>query len=455
MLIWTTQACDSDLRTDNDPNPQNQDAPAPATPTDTTDPSASFSIDLGNESVAILEGGGAVDVPVTITRTVSSAQTITLSASASASDAHGLKAQFTDSTLVAGEEQSTMRVSLDITMLPILPQSRVLTVSATNSAALTMEAQLTLQITPTEQPDVYLLIGQSNMVGISEPESKQANIGGPDALDSRILQLNVTGNDSSNFTNAADFTNPSRLFNNSQALTPALDPLHDGFEGDNGKSGDRIGLGLTFAKSALANTTTNIYLVPAAWSDTGFCKRDSNLVPGIGWNATQKTNEALSGTLLYDRAVARTNAALQQTGGILRGILWHQGEADSDTPACAEVYAANLAELVQALRTNIIPDLRGTSARAADAEVPFIAGTMAKGGSQAPFSESKQLVDTAHRTIGSSVAHADFVNADDLVPPAFACGGGSCIHFGADAYRELGQRYYARLQAIAAAAAAN
>jgi len=50
--------------------------------------------------------------------------------------------------------------------------------------------------------------------------------------------------------------------------------------------------------------------------------------------------------------------------------------------------------------------------------------------------------------IANRVPFAAFVNNDDLVPPAYPCGNGSCVHFGAAAYREMGRRYAEQLQEI-------
>jgi len=260
----------------------------------------------------------------------------------------------------------------------------------------------------------------------------------------------VTANDGFNFTSPADFTLAPNLFSIGEPLTPAIDPLHEGFNTDtNDKEGQRIGFGLSFANQALLDTTTDIYLVPTAWSDTGFCSRETNRFPGSGWNATEKTNEALSGTLLHDRAIARANISLSLTEGILRGILWHQGEADSENPACASVYEENLIELAESLRTNIDVDARGAAARGPGSDVPFIVGTMSKGAdlrdSQIPFSPTKLIVDFAHRNVANTIPVSAFVNNDDLVPPSYPCGEGSCVHFGSEALREMGVRYYEEL----------
>jgi len=50
---------------------------------------------------------------------------------------------------------------------------------------------------------------------------------------------------------------------------------------------------------------------------------------------------------LFDRAVARTNETLRLTGGILRGILWHQGETDARDE---QYYTDALYTLIYSLR---------------------------------------------------------------------------------------------------------
>ncbi|NND92299.1 MAG: hypothetical protein HKN42_15680 [Granulosicoccus sp.] len=452
-------ACDSDLQTDTFPatgspnQPGNPEVPETADGHGTASNGA-ITLQVGSGSggsAALVEGGGAVTVPVSLARLSGTTGTIQLTAGGETSaDERDVSWEFTDASLSPGEGASNLVLQLAIGSRPIRNQTRRLIVTADDGTD-SLSASVDVVVQPTSLPDVYLLVGQSNMMGFSEDDSKQASPGGADAPNERIRQLNVTGNDDANFTAAADFTTPARLYNAANALTIAVDPLHDTYdESLGGKTGQRIGPGLSFAKSALADTTADIVLVPAAWSDTGFCKRASNRLPGIGWNATQKSNAALSGTLLYERAVARANIALEESGGVLRGILWHQGEADSDDAACAQSYADNLAELATALRSNIDIDARGASARGANADIPFIAGTMSMGNespanTQIPFNSSKQLVDDTHRNIASLIPLADYVNNDDLVPPGYPCGEGSCVHFGAAAYREMGQRYYQQL----------
>jgi len=418
--------------------------PTPTNPAQTND----FTLIVGS-ALSIVEGQDTVELPVALGRSDGYLGEVSLTAvGQSEADDANLSYQFTDTILGADEQSTTLRLSLAIGPQPILQQERNLQVTATDAAGESSTAQVTLQVTPTERPDIYLLIGQSNMIGISEDNAKLAGIGEPDQPVDTIRQLNVTFNDNDNFATASDFTDPEKSYNTGNPLTIAVDPLHTGLQSNGSKSGQRIGMGLSFAKSARQNSSADIFLVPAAWSDTGFCKRDTNSVPGIGWNATQKSTPELSGTLLHDRAIVRADITITETGGILRGILWHQGEADSDDLVCAQTYADNLAEMILSLRTNIMPDARGTEARGPDSDVPFIVGTMAMGGEQTPFSAAKSLVDGALRDLPNSVNQTNFVNNDDLVPPAFSCGGGSCIHFGAAALREMGDRYYQGLIAV-------
>lgn len=441
-------ACNSDLNDNEEPEsgiPTITTNTDPATGVGTDD----FVIQLASGSISIVEGQDSATIGITLARASGHQNDITLTLTASSEgDAASLTSQFSDITLSGNETTSSLQLGLAIASRPIQSHSRTLNVRATDSAGQVSVSQLILNVQPTTSPDIYLLIGQSNMVGISEDEARQSEPGEPDEPLPAIRQLNVTFNDEDNFATAADFVTPANLFNSGNPLTIALDPLHNGLEGDGDKSGMRIGMGLSFAKRALSDTTAEIYLVPAAWSDTGFCVRDTNILPGLGWNATEKTNPALSGTLLHDRAIERIDNTIALTGGVLRGILWHQGEGDSDDTDCAETYAENLAEMVESMRTNIAEDARGPAARGPEADIPFVVGTMAMGEDQAPFSDTKLIVDAVHRNVASLIPFASFVNNDDLVPPGFACGGGSCIHFGADALREMGARYYEQMISV-------
>ena len=200
-------------------------------------------------------------------------------------------------------------------------------------------------------------------------------------------------------------------------------------------------------------TTRTIYLVPAAWSATGFCA-NGHVGPSRG--TREATSEpALGGTLLTDRALTRLNLTLRETGGVLRGILWHQGGADSNNPHVRGALRGEPAEAGapvahrgargrprarRARRGRDDPVRRSARSRAA---------TTIAAGSRS-FSEEKRRVDEVHKNVANVVPHADVVVNDDLVPSAYPCGQSSCVHFGAAALREQGHRFDAALQRILA-----
>lgn len=404
---------------------------------------ANFTLESIDQSYVVREGAETINIPITVSRINGHNRAISINVSPVDSHADdNLIYSLANSTLDSNQSQVQLRVSQSIGAAPIMPQSRTLAVVA-NDGSLNAETTIQLRIEPIALPDVYLLIGQSNMEGFSEDNAKDDGPAGQDATNPRILQLNVTGNDSQNFATSADFTNPDKNVAFPR-FVEAEDPLHQSFDpGLNGKSGRRIGLGLTFAKQALSNTTQDIVLVPAAWAGTGFC---DNGLDNLAWNPTPVlTNPSLGGVDLYNRAVTRTNIALSETQGILRGILWHQGEADSNSLECAIAYSDNLKKLISSLRSDIQQDARGAAARGQNSDVPFVLGTMSRGGDFSQFNEAKTLVDMVHRTLPAEVPFTRLSIHDDLVPPAYQCGEGFCVHFGADAYRVMGRRYYSGL----------
>lgn len=406
--------------------------------------SGSYSLNLSNDNVSLMEGA-TVSINVQIVRSAGHSRLINLAVEGQTpADVTDLQWQFSDTQISDSEQSANITFRTDIGPLPIQRQVRNVRILGTDGNSQTIVSVLRLEIAPTDRPDVYLLVGQSNMVGFSETGAKQALPGEPDAPNERIRQLNVTGNDVTNFPTIASFKNTNAIAVPSLRVSEAIDPLHNGYDSRiNGKAGSHIGLGLSFAKRAISDTQSDIVLVPAAWSNTGFCKRDRTDYPGqLGWNARPSNNPALSGTLLHDRAIARANLALLETEGILRGILWHQGEADSDNAECARLYQENLSALVASLRTNIMQDARGAGARGPNANIPFVLGTMSKG---APYNfqpDPKQVVDSVHRNIQSIVPFSEYVDNDGLVPNAYPCGEGDCIHFGSTSYRLMGLRYY-------------
>ncbi|MGQ7843063.1 sialate O-acetylesterase [Granulosicoccus sp. 3-233] len=403
---------------------------------------APFSLSIAPAAHELVEGSDTgVSVPLTLNRDPGFEQAIDLSVSAaSAADEAGISTAFAPETLPMGETQSALTLKLAVDTLPISAQQRRFTITASDGQH-SVSASVTVSVRPVARDDVYLIIGQSNAVGFSEEGARQSAAGGLDEPNLRIRQANVRSNDSKLYPDSASYTDITADFH-TPAFVTALDPLHESVDPDTlSKEGTRIGMYLSFAKTALPDTSRNIILVPAAWAGSGFCNTES---PAAHWNAQPTDQPELGNTLLFDRALARINATLEASGGILRGILWHQGETDA-REECAPFYEENLGNLIAELRTRIVADARGESARGPQANIPFVLGTMSQGsderGDLSKFTPGKLTVNAVHRNIASLVPHSEVVLNDDLVPAnGYPCGESSCVHFGASALREMGAR---------------
>ena len=421
-------------------------------------PTGDFALQAVTDDLQLVEGDqNGLRIPLTLNRSNGHSKDVELSvAGISSADAAFVNSSFSESTLSAGSSASELVLRLDIADLPILPHEREFMVTASDGTD-SHELLLRVDVTPVDAPDVYLLVGQSNMVGFSGDGTRQAYPGGADETHPRIKQLNVSKNDRQDiFLTQADFVSPAKNVV-APGITTAEDPLHVPLDPSNtsGKDLEYIGLGLSFAKEALNETSRDIVLVPAAWSGSSFCKvEDGQDGPNGQWNAQATNDPELGNTWLFDRAVARANLALAETGGILRGILWHQGESDSNE-RCGESYEQNLERLIYQMRMSINADLRGGDLRRADSNIPFVIGTMSRGiderGDLSEFPPSKQLVDMAHRNMPNQVPFTAVSNHDDLTPAnGYPCGNTTCIHFGAAALREMGVRYHDALLRAAA-----
>jgi len=238
---------------------------------------------------------------------------------------------------------------------------------------------------PREAFHLYLLIGQSNMAGRGKvaEEDKQPH--------PRVLALN-----------------------RDDRWVPAVDPLHF----DKPMAG--VGPGLSFGKAmATADAAARIGLIPCAAGGSPI----SVWQPGASWNQTRSKP--------YDEALRRTKIALRR--GVLKGILWHQGESDS-SPELAAAYEERLLDLIARLRK----DLEAP-------EVPFIVGGLGDfvvrpaGGKENPGAArvSEALQRVARKA--SRVAYVD---------PAGLGHKGDGVHFSAESARELGRRYAKALLAL-------
>ncbi len=225
-----------------------------------------------------------------------------------------------------------------------------------------------------EKFHLYLLVGQSNMAGRGKVEAQDKK------PHPRVLMLTKQNK-----------------------WVPAVDPLH--FD----KSVAGTGLGKTFGiRVAESSSDVMVGLIPCAAGGSPI----STWEPG-GYHGQTKSHP-------WDDAVKRAKWAMKE--GVLKGILWHQGESDSRTGP-AEVYEKKLHDLISRFRKELNAP-----------EVPFMAGQMGQF-AERPWSDAKKLVDAAHRTLPDKVKNTAFIPSDGLGHK------GDKVHFSAPAFRELGERY--------------
>jgi len=128
---------------------------------------------------------------------------------------------------------------------------------------------------------------------------------------------------------------------------------------------------------------------------------------------------------LYKEAIRRTKEA--QKRGIVRALLWHQGESDATESKCS-LYADRLREVIAGFRRDLnAPDLL------------VLVGTL---GSYLDNHFAKNMfgnwrvVNKQIREVANEDDRVFLVEAEDL-----ACGG-DCLHFSAASAQRLGERYY-------------
>lgn len=221
---------------------------------------------------------------------------------------------------------------------------------------------------------LFLLVGQSNMAG-------RGVVGDEDKVPpARVLMLNQAGE-----------------------WVPAVEPMH--FD----KPTVGVGPGRAFGRMiAEATPGVTVGLIPCAVGGSPI----DTWKPGAFYEGTKSHP--------WDDALRRAKIALQ--AGTLKGILWHQGESDSNAQLSAD-YAAKLHDLVVRLRRELgAPNM------------PFIAGQMGRFDG-APWDEHRTRVDRAQRELPQTVARTGYVSAEGLKDK------GDKVHFDSAAYRELGRRY--------------
>jgi hypothetical protein len=220
--------------------------------------------------------------------------------------------------------------------------------------------------------ELYILAGQSNMAGRGYVTGDFKTEG-----DSRVYMLTKDN-----------------------TWVVAKHPVH--FD----KSVAGVGPGLMFGvEMAKANPNPNIKigLIPTAVGGTPI----EHWMPGA-YDAATKTHP-------YDDAVARIKEAMKY--GVIKGIIWHQGEANSK-PEQAKVYLAQLKELIGRFRVLVN-----------NPNLPFIAGEL--GRYRPEFDNiNKELVN-----LPAMVPYTAVATTEGLVHR------GDTLHFDSPSADEFGRRY--------------
>ncbi|MFT7772691.1 sialate O-acetylesterase [Roseateles sp.] len=232
---------------------------------------------------------------------------------------------------------------------------------------------------PPERLHIYLLMGQSNMAG-RDTRDLAAQVDDP-----RILALTADGR-----------------------WAVARDPIH----AKTGRAEPGVGPGIAFARELLGEDRTRaVGLIPTAVGGT----------PLRRW---------VKGGDLYEQALSRAREASRT--GVIRGVLWHQGETDAENPANAASYGARLARMFQDLRQDL-----------GRPELPIVVGEMGRFTLPARLPEAT-TVRGAQRHMRAALPNIGFADSTDLGHL------GDDLHFSADAARELGRRFAHAMQALQA-----
>jgi hypothetical protein len=227
--------------------------------------------------------------------------------------------------------------------------------------------------------DVFLLLGQSNMSG-------RGSLGMVPPIDDPYILV----------------------YRPENGWTRAREPLHDD---DPQKVG--VGLGMSFARKRRVRVPERaIGLVPCA----------------VGGSPLRRWSP---GADLFERALTLGRQAA--ASGVVRGILWHQGETDADCRECAISYSVRLRRTIDAFREGLgLPSL------------PFITGELGTFLSRHDRFEHYDFINIQLSTLADHTDHYACVSSEGLNDD------GDALHFDAASLRIFGQRYeqaYAELTA--------
>lgn len=138
------------------------------------------------------------------------------------------------------------------------------------------------------------------------------------------------------------------------------------------------------------------------------------------------------GDTLFEACVDRTNQFFIDNPEFeLGGILWHQGEFDTNNSNSANNYQSGLDEQIEAFRDQITE---------ADDKTPVVVGPLN------PFwvgsNEDRLTVNNALKNIDDRLSYVYCIDDTALNSPASAGTGTDAIHFDAPSLRLMGKRYF-------------
>jgi hypothetical protein len=183
----------------------------------------------------------------------------------------------------------------------------------------------------------------------------------------------------------------------------AKDPLHFDKPGIAG-----VGPGLAFGKAMAGyKKSVRIGLIPCAAGGS----------PIASWTKGGYHDQTKSHP--YDDALIRAKTAMQS--GILKGIIWHQGESDS-RPERIEVYQAKLEKLIADFRRDL-----------GDEKLPFVVARL--GDFYVEKNPNAKSINKILTNIPAVVENTACVDVSGLTHK------GDVLHFDSKSSRELGGRY--------------
>ncbi|MCG8309858.1 MAG: sialate O-acetylesterase [Cytophagales bacterium] len=230
-----------------------------------------------------------------------------------------------------------------------------------------------------EKFHVYLLMGQSNMAGRGRVEPQDT-----------ITHPHVF------------------VLNNDAAWVRAKDPLH----ADKPKVAG-VGLGLTFGKfMAEHDKGITVGLIPCA-------KGGSSIDQWIMGGYHEQTK-----SYPYDEAIYKAKLGMEK--GVIKGVLWHQGESDCKSVDGIKAYRQKFSDLVERIENDL-----------GLADLPFVIGELGYF-----FYDKRPHAKEMNRLFEKMANENDRIG---LVKAQGLTDKGDGTHFDSGSYRLLGRRYAERM----------